>query len=192
MYEGAPDTPARDRFWDLIERHGVTILYTAPTAIRAFMKWGTEWPEKHDLSSLRLLGSVGEPINPEAWMWYREHIGQRKVPDRRHLVADGDRDDPHHAAARRHDDAPRLRHARLSRDRGEDPRYGGPRGEGRRGIPGDHAAVARDAPHDLGRRRALRRRRTGPAGGRTSTSRATAPSATRTATSGSSAAWTTS
>jgi acetyl-CoA synthetase len=80
MYEGAPDTPARDRFWDLIERHGVTILYTAPTAIRAFMKWGTEWPERHDLSSLRLLGSVGEPINPEAWMWYREHIGRGKCP----------------------------------------------------------------------------------------------------------------
>jgi acetyl-CoA synthetase len=80
MYEGAPDTPARDRFWDLIERHGVTILYTAPTAIRAFMKWGTEWPEKHDLSSLRLLGSVGEPINPEAWMWYRKHIGHDRCP----------------------------------------------------------------------------------------------------------------
>ena len=76
MYEGAPDAPARDRFWDLIERHGVTILYTAPTAIRAFMKWGTEWPAKHDLSSLRLLGSVGEPINPEAWMWYQKYIGR--------------------------------------------------------------------------------------------------------------------
>jgi acetyl-CoA synthetase len=80
MYEGAPDAPARDRFWDLIERHGVTILYTAPTAIRAFMKWGTEWPAKHDLSSLRLLGSVGEPINPEAWMWYQKHIGRGKCP----------------------------------------------------------------------------------------------------------------
>jgi acetyl-CoA synthetase len=80
MYEGAPDTPARDRFWDLIERHGVTILYTAPTAIRAFMKWGTEWPAKHDLSSLRLLGSVGEPINPEAWIWYQKHIGGGKCP----------------------------------------------------------------------------------------------------------------
>ena len=80
MYEGAPDTPARDRFWDLIERHGVTILYTAPTAIRAFMKWGTEWPEKHDLSSLRLLGTVGEPINPEAWIWYRENIGGGRCP----------------------------------------------------------------------------------------------------------------
>jgi len=80
IYEGAPDTPARDRFWDLIERHGVTILYTAPTAIRAFMKWGTEWPEKHDLSSLRLLGSVGEPINPEAWIWYQENIGGGRCP----------------------------------------------------------------------------------------------------------------
>jgi acetyl-CoA synthetase len=80
MYEGAPDTPARDRFWDLIERHGVTILYTAPTAIRAFMKWGTEWPEKHDLSSLRLLGSVGEPINPEAWVWYQKNIGGERCP----------------------------------------------------------------------------------------------------------------
>jgi acetyl-CoA synthetase len=80
IYEGAPDAPARDRFWDLIERHGVTILYTAPTAIRAFMKWGTEWPEKHDLSSLRLLGTVGEPINPEAWIWYEKNIGGGRCP----------------------------------------------------------------------------------------------------------------
>ena len=80
MYEGAPDWPARDRFWDICERHGVTILYTAPTAIRAFMKWGTEHPAKHDLSRLRLLGSVGEPINPEAWMWYHEQIGGTRCP----------------------------------------------------------------------------------------------------------------
>jgi acetyl-CoA synthetase len=80
MYEGAPDWPERDRFWDICERHGVTILYTAPTAIRAFMKWGDEYPAKHDLSRLRLLGSVGEPINPEAWMWYREHIGGNRCP----------------------------------------------------------------------------------------------------------------
>jgi len=80
MYEGAPDWPQRDRFWDICERHGVTILYTAPTAIRAFMKWGDDWPAKHDLSKLRLLGSVGEPINPEAWMWYREHIGGDRCP----------------------------------------------------------------------------------------------------------------
>ncbi|HET7617761.1 MAG TPA: acetate--CoA ligase, partial [Vicinamibacterales bacterium] len=80
MYEGAPDWPQKDRFWDLIERHGVTILYTAPTAIRAFMRWGTEWPERHDLTSLRLLGSVGEPINPEAWMWYHLNIGGQRCP----------------------------------------------------------------------------------------------------------------
>jgi len=80
LYEGAPDWPRKDRFWRLIERYGVTIFYTAPTAIRAFMKWGTEWPAGRDLSSLRLLGSVGEPINPEAWMWYHEHIGQKRCP----------------------------------------------------------------------------------------------------------------
>jgi len=80
MYEGAPDWPAKDRFWSLIERYGVTIFYTAPTAIRAFMRWGTDWPARHDLSSLRLLGSVGEPINPEAWMWYHEHIGRQHCP----------------------------------------------------------------------------------------------------------------
>jgi len=80
MYEGAPDWPSKDRFWEIVERYGVTIFYTAPTAIRAFMKWGTEWPAKRDLSSLRLLGSVGEPINPEAWMWYHEHIGRHRCP----------------------------------------------------------------------------------------------------------------
>ena len=80
MYEGAPDTPKKDRFWDICERRGVTILYTAPTAIRTFMKWGAEHAKLHDLSRLRLLGSVGEPINPEAWMWYREHIGGNRCP----------------------------------------------------------------------------------------------------------------
>jgi acetyl-CoA synthetase len=80
MYEGAPDWPQKDRFWSIIERHGVSILYTAPTAIRAFMRWGTDWPAKHDLSSLRLLGSVGEPINPEAWMWYYHVIGGDRCP----------------------------------------------------------------------------------------------------------------
>jgi len=80
MYEGAPDTPDRGRFWELVARHGVTIFYTAPTAIRAFMRWGTDWPGKHDLSSLRLLGSVGEPINPEAWIWYNDHIGHNRCP----------------------------------------------------------------------------------------------------------------
>jgi acetyl-CoA synthetase len=80
MYEGSPDWPDKDRFWDLIERHGVTVFYTAPTAIRSFMRWGTEWPGRHDMKTLRLLGSVGEPINPEAWMWYHEHIGGSRCP----------------------------------------------------------------------------------------------------------------
>ncbi len=80
MYEGAPDWPDRGRFWEIAERHGVTVFYTAPTAIRAFMKWGAEWPAKRDLSAIRLLGSVGEPINPEAWAWYREHVGRNRVP----------------------------------------------------------------------------------------------------------------
>ncbi|MEO7520321.1 MAG: acetate--CoA ligase [Gemmatimonas sp.] len=80
MYEGAPDWPEKDRFWQICERHGVTIFYTAPTAIRAFMKWGTEFVEPYDLSRLRLLGSVGEPINPEAWIWYHEQIGKGRCP----------------------------------------------------------------------------------------------------------------
>jgi len=93
MYEGTPDSPreelregddpsswSKDRLWDIIERYGVTQLYTAPTAIRTFMKWGAQEPASHDLSSLRLLGTVGEPINPEAWMWYHEHIGARRCP----------------------------------------------------------------------------------------------------------------
>jgi len=80
MYEGAPDYPDRDRFWAIVEKYRVNILYTAPTAIRAFMKWGEEHPRRHDLSSLRLLGTVGEPINPEAWMWYHEHIGGGRCP----------------------------------------------------------------------------------------------------------------
>jgi acetyl-CoA synthetase len=80
MYEGAPDWPERDRFWKLIARYGVTIFYTAPTAIRAFMKWGEQLPAGHDLSTLRLLGTVGEPINPEAWIWYHTHIGHKRCP----------------------------------------------------------------------------------------------------------------
>ena len=80
MYEGAPDWPEKDRLWEIVERYGVTVFYTAPTAIRAFMKWGTEWPAKHDMSTLRLMGSVGEPINPEAWVWYHLHIGNSRCP----------------------------------------------------------------------------------------------------------------
>jgi acetyl-CoA synthetase len=80
MYEGAPNHPREDRFWQIVAKYRVSLFYTAPTAIRAFIKWGDEWPAKHDLSSLRLLGSVGEPINPEAWMWYHQHIGKGRCP----------------------------------------------------------------------------------------------------------------
>jgi len=80
MYEGAPDWPDRDRLWEIVERYGVTIFYTAPTAIRAFMKWGPSFPSRRNLTTLRLLGTVGEPINPEAWMWYHEHIGAGRCP----------------------------------------------------------------------------------------------------------------
>ncbi len=80
MYEGTPDYPDKDRLWDIVESYGVNQLYTAPTAIRAFMKWGAEYPDRHDLSSLRLLGTVGEPINPKAWKWYYKHIGDESCP----------------------------------------------------------------------------------------------------------------
>ncbi|RMF94114.1 MAG: acetate--CoA ligase [Candidatus Schekmanbacteria bacterium] len=80
MYEGSPDYPEKDRFWEIVEKYNVNILYTAPTAIRTFMKWGEEWPKKRDLSSLRLLGTVGEPINPEAWIWYHKNIGNERCP----------------------------------------------------------------------------------------------------------------
>jgi acetyl-CoA synthetase len=80
IYEGAPNFPEQDRFWSIIDRHQVNVFYTAPTAIRAFLKWGNQWPERHKLDSLRLLGTVGEPINPEAWMWYREVIGHFRCP----------------------------------------------------------------------------------------------------------------
>jgi acetyl-CoA synthetase len=80
MYEGAPNFPANDRFWKIIDDHKVSVFYTAPTAIRAFIKWGDEWVRKHSLASLRLLGTVGEPINPEAWMWYQREIGRERCP----------------------------------------------------------------------------------------------------------------
>src|SRR5260370_15734661 len=80
MYEGAPNFPENDRFWKIISKYHVSIFYTAPTAIRTFIKWGDSWVKKHDLSSVRLLGTVGEPINPEAWMWYRRVIGGERCP----------------------------------------------------------------------------------------------------------------
>ncbi len=80
LYEGSPDYPDKDRFWEIVEKYGVSILYTAPTAIRTFMRWGEEYPDKHDMSTLRLLGTVGEPINPEAWVWYWKNIGGERCP----------------------------------------------------------------------------------------------------------------
>ena len=159
MYEGTPDFPDKDRLWSIVEKYGVTILYTAPTAIRTFMKWGTEYPERHDLSSLRLLGSVGEPINPEAWVWYWHNIGGERCP-----VVDtwwqtetgaimisplpglttlkpGSATFPLPGRRRRHR-RPRRR-ARVA-----DPR---------RGLPRAHPAVAGDAARHLGRPRALPR-----------------------------------
>ena len=191
MYEGAPDWPQKDRFWAIVARYGVTIFYTAPTAIRAFMRWGTDWPKKHDLSSLRLLGSVGEPINPEAWVWYHLHIGRERCP-----VVDtwwqtetgaimitplpgitstkpGSATHPFPGHLRR--DPDRQRRA----------------GAGWRRPARAHPAVAVDAARDLRRSRALREPGTGAAGRTTSTSPATAPSETTTATSGCWAAWTT-
>src|SRR6266545_3783104 len=177
LYEGAPNFPEKDRWWEIVERYKVTILYTAPTAIRTFMKWGEDWPAKHDLSSLRLLGTVGEPINPEAWVWYQTNIGGGRCPGGGHLVADGDGDDPDHAAARgdRHQaglgDVPvpgrRRRHRRQRRATGRDPR---------RWLPGPQEALAGDAARHLRRpgavpgdlleplRRALLRGRRGQAG----------------------------
>ena len=170
MYEGTPDTPTRagarrgparawpkDRLWDIIERYGVTQLYTAPTAIRTFMKWGAQEPERHDLSSLRVLGTVGEPINPEAWMWYHRAHRWRALPDRRHLVADRDRRPHDHARCRA---SPRPSPARPATplpgigvevvDDDGDPV------ERRRRLPHHHPAVAGDAARHLGRPRALR------------------------------------
>ena len=157
MYEGAPDWPQKDRFWEIIERYGVTIFYTAPTAIRAFMKWGTDWPAKHDLSSLRLLGSVGEPINPEAWIWYHRYIGGERCP-----VVDtwwqtetgaimitplpGVTPTKPGSATR---PFPGIK-AEIKTDKGETDR------RRRRRPAGAHAAVAGDAARHLRRPRALR------------------------------------
>ena len=121
----------------------MTILYTAPTAIRAFMKWGTEHPERHDLSTLRLLGTVGEPINPEAWIWYHEHIGRRQLPHRGHLVADRDRRDHDHPAARRGDHQAGLGHHSVSRHRA---RAGGRQGQSGLEAGGGFLTIAQPWP----------------------------------------------
>ena len=190
MYEGVPNFPGNDRFWAIIEKYKVTKFYTAPTAIRTFMKWGAEEPAKHDLSSLRVLGSVGEPINPEAWMWYHEHIGGGTLPGRRHVVADRDRRDHDQPAARRHHhqaglgDVPAARHRRRGRRRRRRAR------RARRRLPHADPAVAGRCCAASGATRALPRDVLEPLT-RAATSPATAPSSTTTATSGCSAGSTT-
>ena len=188
MYEGTPDFPDKDRFWRIIEKHGVTICYTAPTAIRTFMRWGEEYPNRCDLSSLRLLGSVGEPINPEAWVWYWKVIGGGRCP----VVDTWWQTETGHILITPLPGITTLKPGSATRP-----------------FPGIEAEVVDDKgkPAKAGylvlkkpwpgmlrgiyrRPAALRRRSTG-AGTRASTSPATAPSSTRTGTSGSSGAWTT-
>ena len=191
MYEGVPDYPDKDRWWEIVERYGVDILYTAPTAIRSHMKWGPEHAQKHDLSTIRLLGSVGEPINPEAWIWYRDVIGGGPRPRRRHLVADGDGDDHDHAASGGDDAEAGLGDEAVPRGRRRGLRRAGQRGRARAGAatwccagPGPRCCAAST------RSTTATSRRTGRST-RTRTSPATARASTRTATSGSSAASTT-
>ena len=192
MYEGAPDWPQKDRFWEIVERYGVTIFYTAPTAIRAFMKWGTEWPARRDMSTLRLLGSVGEPINPEAWVWYHRFIGGERCPvvDTWWQTETG---------AIMITPLPGITHtkpgsadAAVSRHQGRDQEGRRLQHRGRRRRPaGADAAVAGDAARHLRRSGAVRAAVLEPLDARTSTSPATEPSATRTASSGCSGGWTT-
>ena len=158
LYEGTPDFPDKDRWWAIIERYGVTILYTAPTAIRSHMKWGPEYAQQHDLSSLRLLGSVGEPINPGGVDLVPRAHRRRPHADRRHVVADGDGDGPDHAAAGRDDDEAGLGDEAVPRRRRRRLRRAGQRGRaGRRRLSRAEAAVAGDAARHLRRRRALPR-----------------------------------
>ena len=191
MYEGAPNYPAEDRWWEIIERYGVTIFYTAPTAIRACMKWGDEHPEKHDLSSLRLLGSVGEPINPRAWLWYHEHIGGGRCPivDTWWQTETGaimitplpglTTTKPGSATV----PFPGIE-AKIFDEEGKEIEEGG-------GHPRPDPALAVDGAHALQGARPLHRDLLGPLRHATPTWSATPPGATRTATSGSSAASTT-
>jgi len=157
IYEGVPDYPDRDRWWAIIERYGVDILYTAPTAIRAHMKWGPEHARKHDLSSIRLLGTVGEPINPEAWVWYREVIGGDRVP-----VVDTwwqtETGTIHDHPCQGDDAEARLGDEAVPRRGRRGLRRAGKRGRaGRRRVPRAPPAVAGDAARDLQGRRAVRR-----------------------------------
>ena len=183
MYEGTPDTPSRDRWWSIIEKYKVTKLYTAPTAIRTFMKWGTDLPAAHDLSSLQLLGSVGEPINPEAWIWYRTHIGGDRCPivDTWWQTETGAiMISPLPGATTT---KPGSATFPLPGHRGRGGRRQRRTGRAGRRLPHAHPAVAVDAARHLRRSRALPRDVL-VAATPTGTSPATAPRSTTTATSG--------
>ena len=188
MYEGTPDFPDKDRFWRIVEKHGVTICYTAPTAIRTFMRWGEEYPKRCDLSSLRLLGSVGEPINPEAWVWYWKVIGGGRCP----VVDTWWQTETGHILITPLPGITTLKPGSATRPfpghRGRGGRRQGRAGQGR--LSGPQEAVAGHAARHLPRPAALRRPVLEPVS-RGSTSPATAPRSTRTGTSGSSGAWTT-
>ncbi len=156
MYEGTPDFPDRDRFWSIIDKYGVNIFYTAPTAIRTFMRWGTELPARHSLATLRLIGTVGEPINPEAWIWYNDYIGQPALPDCGYLVADRNGHDPDFASARFDGDEARLGDASSSRHCRRSGRRQGRARRTRRGrLSGAQTPLAGDDAHDLRRSRSL-------------------------------------
>ena len=151
LYEGTPDFPDKDRLWAIVERYAVTIFYTAPTAIRTFMKWGVDFLERHDLSSLRLLGSVGEPINPEAWMWYHDHVGGGRCP-----IVDTWWQTETGAATRHHDDETGQRDETVSgHARGHRRRGGQERTARRRRLHRDPPSLARDAARHLRGARAV-------------------------------------
>ena len=191
MYEGVPDYPDRDRWWAIVERYGVDILYTAPTAIRSHMKWGRSTREKHDLSSIRLLGLGRRADQPRGVGLVPRGDRRRPGAGRRHVVADRDRDDPDHAAAGGDDAEAGLGDEAVPGRRRRGLRRAGERGRARgRRLPGAAPAVAGDAARDLQGPRPLRRDVLVEVP-RTSTSPATARGSTRTATSGCSAASTT-
>ena len=161
MYEGTPDFPNHERWWEIVERYGVTILYTAPTAIRAHMKWGPEHAAAHDLSSLRLLGSVGEPINPEAWMWYHEHIGGERCP----IVDTWWQTETGMILITplpgRDDDEARLGDEAVPRRRGGGPERAGRAGRAGRRLSRARAALAGDDPRASSATTRASARRTG-------------------------------